>query len=84
MKIWLKIEEKLRSSLDPEHLEIIDESDKHKGHMGARAGGETHFAVTIVSEKFVGMSRMARHKLIYKILEEEMKNIHALSIKASA
>jgi len=84
-KIYDKIREKLEAALHPEYLEILDESDKHKGHTGARPGGETHFAVTIIVEKFVGMSRIERHKLVHSILKAELESgVHALSIKALA
>jgi len=83
MIMYHKIREKLEQSLKPKHLEIIDESYKHEGHAGAREGGETHFAVTIVSSQFAGLSRLARHKLVQEILKEEMASrIHALSITA--
>lgn len=77
------IKYKLSEVLNPTKIEVVDESHLHAGHAGARAGGESHFAVTIVSEKFSGLSRVARHKLVYGILDEELKNgVHALRISA--
>lgn len=78
-----RIELKLRGGLSPEHLEIIDESFRHEGHAGARPGGETHFRVSVVSESFTGKSRPERHRMIYFLLADEIKDrVHALSIKA--
>ena len=68
--------------LNPEKIEILDESAKHAGHEGAKNGGG-HFFLTIVSYDFLGKSTMARHRMIYAALGEMMnKDIHALSIKA--
>jgi len=76
-----RIEAKLRETLAPERLEIIDESSKHAGHAGARSGG--HFAVTIVSVRFEGLNPIQRHRLVYEALGELMKtDVHALSVRA--
>lgn len=70
------------AALDPEKIEILDESARHAGHEGAKSGGG-HYLLTIVSSKFSGLSAMARHRLIYAALGEMMrKDIHALSVKA--
>lgn len=70
------------AALDPEKIEILDESIRHAGHEGAKSGGG-HYLLTIVSSKFLGLSAMARHRLIYAALGEMMrKDIHALSVKA--
>jgi BolA protein len=75
------IKQKL-SVLDPEKIEIVDESARHAGHEGAKSGGG-HYLLTIVSRKFSGKSTLARHRLVYDALQEMMhKNIHALSVKA--
>lgn len=61
-------------------LEIVDESERHKGHAGAGGGG--HYRMTIVSDRFSGQSTMARHRLIYGMLSDMMKGeIHALALK---
>lgn len=68
--------------LDPEQIEIVDESTKHAGHAGAKGGGG-HYILTIVSRKFCGKPTLVRHRLVYTLLNEMMhKDIHALSIKA--
>jgi BolA protein len=72
----------LTKELTPIYLEVTDFSERHKGHSGYREGGETHFDVVIVSNVFSGKSRIERQKIVYKILEEEMKSkIHALTLK---
>lgn len=72
----------LSESLTPEFIEVLDDSQAHAGHAGAKSGGG-HFYLTIVSDKFIDKSRIQRHQLIYKELGDMMKNdIHALSIKA--
>jgi len=75
------IRRKLTERFAPTRLEIEDESHRHAGHEGARPGGETHFAVTIVSEAFTGQSRVARQRMVYQTLAEELATqVHALSL----
>jgi BolA protein len=70
------------ASLEPETLEITDESALHAGHAGARSGGG-HYHLTIVSKHFVGQTMVARHRLVYQALGALMgSRIHALSITA--
>ena len=77
-----RIEEKLRV-LEPESVELVDESSEHVGHPGAKGGG--HYRLTIISEKFEGQSRIARHRLIYAALGDLVgASIHALAIHAYA
>ncbi|MFZ2540267.1 MAG: BolA family protein [Gallionella sp.] len=72
------------ASLDPISLDIVDESQKHAGHAGARDGGG-HYVLNMVSAQFIGKNTMARHHMIYLALAAMMKNeIHALTIQAQA
>ena len=72
---------KLTAALKPTLLEIVDESHLHAGHAGARAEGETHFRVAIVSDAFAGKSRVARQRLVYQIVAEELRTrVHALAL----
>ena len=85
----MKRSERIRSILDralhPLELEIVDESNLHAGHSGAREGGETHYRVEIVSAEFVDKSRIARQRLVHALLADEFSGgLHALSIKARA
>ncbi len=76
-----KIRQRL-AALNPEHIEILDESAKHAGHEGAKGGGG-HYWLTIVSPQLAGVPTLARHRMIYDLLGDMMhKEIHALSIKA--
>ena len=79
-----RIEAALRAALDPLELRVEDESHLHRGHAGAKSGGG-HFRVHIVARAFEGRSRLARHRLLYAALGDEMKSeIHALAIHATA
>jgi BolA protein len=76
---------KLTERFAPTRLEIVDESHRHAGHEGARPGGETHFAVIIVSPAFIGQSRVARQRLVYQTLADELATrVHALSLATLA
>ncbi len=78
-----EIEARLRTALAPQALEIEDDSHLHAGHAGASEGA--HFSVNIVSERFTGLHRVARHRLVYHALAELMRSgIHALAIDARA
>jgi len=70
------------AALEPELVEIYDESSEHAGHPGAQSGGG-HYQLTIVSPRFQGQSRVARHRMIYSALSSLMPSrIHALAITA--
>jgi BolA family transcriptional regulator, general stress-responsive regulator len=72
----------LRSSLQPDSLEVVDDSHLHAGHAGAR-DGRGHFRVRIVAQQFDGLRPLQRHQLVYRSLGELMQtDIHALSIEA--
>lgn len=85
MRMAERIEAKLREALSPTRLEIADDSAKHQGHAGWRPGGETHFHVTVVAPEFAGKSRVARQRLVYGILSEELaERVHALQLTTLA
>ena len=78
------IRARLLDALEPELLEIEDESHLHAGHAGAR-DGRGHFRVTIIAEAFKGAPQLRRHRMIYDALGPLMKtDIHALTIQAIA
>jgi len=78
-----QIDAALRSDLQPTQLEVRDDSHLHAGHAGAREG--RHFTVTLRSARFTGLSRVARHRLVYHSLRFLIpQGIHALAIEALA
>lgn len=81
MTVAQTIRDKLRQALDPSHLEVVDDSGRHAGHAGARPGGESHFNVVVVSDRFAGLGRVARQRLVYDLLRDELAGpVHALSV----
>jgi BolA protein len=79
------IHDKLTAAFQPSRLEIEDDSARHAGHAGARPSGESHFNVVIEAAAFEGKPKVARQRLVYQALAEELKGpIHALSLKALA
>ena len=78
------IRAKLEEAFDPSHLDVVDQSHLHAGHAGAaeHPGGESHFHVSIVSDRFREIPRVARHQAIHEVLSEVIPRIHALSIDA--
>ncbi len=79
-----ELELRLRQTLSPLALEVIDESYQHRGHAGANDSGlGTHFRVRITSHIFTDKSALARHRLVYDALREFMdQGLHALAIEA--
>jgi BolA protein len=76
------IERLLKAALAPQELLVKDQSHLHAGHAGAKEG-KGHFDVTIVSERFDGVNRIGRHRLVYDALGTFMdSDIHALRITA--
>ena len=76
------IETALRETFDPTFLEVFDESELHRGHVGFKEGTQTHFKIVISAEIFEKMSRVSRERAVHKALGFKiMHNIHALSIK---
>ena len=77
-----EMREKL-TELAPSQLEIIDESESHRGHGGWREGGETHFRIRMTSPRFDGLNRLARHRLVHQTLGDIVPRIHALALELS-
>ena len=84
----ISIADRIRNNLaflQPVALELVDQSEAHRGHAGWRDGGETHFDLTVVSAAFAGKSRVQRQRLVLGALKEEFEaGLHALSIQARA
>ena len=82
MSVAQSIRERLQA-LQPLSLELVDESESHRGHAGYREGGNTHWRLSIVSPRFSGRPTVARHRMVYQALGELMQHpIHALAISA--
>lgn len=76
---------RLNSSLSPTRIELIDDSEQHRGHAGYNPAGESHFTLRIQSPLFKGKTRVERQRMVYSALGELMRErVHALSIQASA
>ena len=74
----------LESALQPQELEIVDDSARHAGHAGARGGGG-HYRVRLVAEAFRGLSTLERHRLVYGALAPLLQAaVHAVNISARA
>ena len=72
-------------SLEPTRVELIDDSEKHRGHGGYNPSGESHFTLVIESPQFEGKSRVERQRMIHRALGELVgERVHALSIRATA
>jgi BolA family transcriptional regulator, general stress-responsive regulator len=84
-EVAARMRSKLEAALMPSLLEIDDDSAKHAGHAGARAGGESHFSVRIVSAAFAGKSRVDRQRLVHGVLADELAGpVHALALRLKA
>ncbi|MCY4180034.1 MAG: BolA family transcriptional regulator [Litoreibacter sp.] len=84
MGIVSEIEQKLAEAFAPSVLEVVDDSEAHRGHAGYQEGGESHFNVKIVSDAFKGQSRLARHRAVHSALGPEIiSRIHALALDIS-
>jgi BolA protein len=76
---------RLDSALAPSRVELIDDSELHRGHGGYNPAGESHFTLRIESPAFAGKGRVERQRMIYAALGDLMdERVHALSIRATA
>jgi len=76
---------RLNSALSPSRIELIDDSEQHRGHGGFNPAGESHFSLRLESAAFAGKNRVQRQRMIYAALGELMRErVHALSIRATA
>lgn len=76
-----EIHTRLKGAFTPTVLEVVDDSERHRGHSGWREGGQTHFRVRIVAPAFEGLSRLAQHRAVHAALGKDlMTRIHALAL----
>ncbi|MBL1434690.1 MAG: BolA family transcriptional regulator [Rhodobacteraceae bacterium] len=79
-----RMRQKLTEAFAPEVLEIIDESEAHRGHGGYQEGGETHFKIVIKAAAFNGMGRVAQQRAVMATVKHELdERVHALSLEVS-
>ncbi len=93
--IEAKIRQKIEDALQPTFLEIVNDSKGHSSHGGVReffekmgegydGPAESHFSLRIISNKFDGVSRLNRQRMVLDLLSDEMKVVHALAMKLDA
>ena len=81
MSVTDEIHEKLAAAFGKDAYELVDDSESHRGHGGFREGGESHFNIAVTSAKFIGLSRIQRHRLLHDTLGRGLlSQIHALSL----
>ena len=85
MPVIEEIRERLETAFAPEQLEVVNESDRHRGHAGDDGSGESHFHVTIRAEALRPLGRLERHRAIHAALGRELvARIHALGLTVEA
>lgn len=80
MSMTDEIRNRLESAFSPTELEVVDDSESHRGHAGYQEGGESHFNVRIRAAAFAGKSRVARHRAVHAALGDVVPRIHALAL----
>ncbi len=77
-----RIEQRLTAALAPQRLDVVDDSHRHIGHAGHDGQGESHFRVEVVSDRFDGLGRIDRQRLVHDLLEAEFAGrLHALQLR---
>lgn len=85
MRVSEEIRQQLEAAFAPRELEVVDDSERHRGHAGYPEGGQSHFNVMIRAEAFADMSRIARHRAVHNALGKELvARIHALALDIDA
>ncbi|MBB97214.1 MAG: BolA family transcriptional regulator [Rhodobacteraceae bacterium] len=79
--VTAEIRDRLTRAFAPTSLDVVDDSESHRGHGGYQEGGESHFIVAIRAPGFEGQSRLARHRAVHAALGEDLiGRIHALAL----
>jgi stress-induced morphogen len=80
-----RVRKKLQEALKIDSMDVVNDSARHKGHAGNLGGDETHFKITIISDDFKGKTRLECHRMVFQVLEEELKHtIHAMTLDLKA
>ncbi len=80
MSVTEEIRTRLEAAFSPRELDVVDDSESHRGHAGFQEGGESHFNVRIRSKAFEGQSRVSRHRAVHAALGDIVPRIHALAL----
>lgn len=80
MNITQEMEIRLQEAFEPSELQVINDSDSHRGHAGHDGTGESHFNLRIRAAGFAGKSRVQRHRMVHKALGDIVPRIHALAM----
>lgn len=81
MSITNDIKDRLKAAFSPSALDVVDDSESHRGHAGYKDGGESHFNVRIRAAAFQGQSRVARHRAVHAAIGPDLiRRIHALAL----
>ncbi|MCE8526051.1 BolA family transcriptional regulator [Ruegeria pomeroyi] len=80
MTIAEEMHTRLQAAFAPTELEVVDDSESHRGHAGFREGGQSHFNIRIRAAAFAGQSRVARHRAVHQALGDIVPRIHALAL----
>jgi len=84
MSVTAEIRQRLEAAFAPRVLEVVDDSERHRGHAGYQEGGESHFNVVIRSPAFKGLTRLERHRAVHEALGRDLvARIHALALDVS-
>jgi BolA protein len=84
MSLAEEMEDRLQAAFSPLSLEIIDESEEHRGHSGYQEGGESHWRISMQSRVFADQTRIERHRSVHKALGQDIVGrIHALALNLS-
>jgi len=79
--VRVDIHDRLAQAFAPTILEVVDDSESHRGHGGYREGGQSHFNVVIRAAAFKDLSRVARHRAVHAALGPDLiGRIHALAL----
>ena len=82
LKRKINIENLILKIFKPDFLSVIDVSEQHRGHKNFKEGVESHFEIIIVSEKFINLSRIERHRMVNRILKDEfLSDLHSVVVK---
>ena len=82
MKRKNNIENLILKNFEPEFFSVIDVSEQHRGHQSFKEDVESHFEITIVSEKFINLNRIERHRMVNRTLKEEfLSDLHSVVLK---